>query len=375
MSATLSPNTVSHPNPNTAGADRSSSWEAGITYEAFLPTAQQNVGLWEGVYKRAAVPEEILTRVAALNSSWKLLVLSADWCGDASNIIPVVQKLADEAPNVELRLLDRDDHLDLMDEHLTGVTARAIPVVIVLDENGIERAWWGPRPAGLQAWVKSDEGQALESDERYRELRKWYSRDKGRTSLDEIVWLMESSNTSANVQEDSADAFPPITDRDHVRGPEGAEITLIQYGDFECPQSRQVHVMVKGLMNSYPNKIRFVFRHFPVRTHPNALAAAEAAESAGSQGKFWEMHDRLFSNQLDLLPEQLVQHAAMVGADAKEVETSLSEDVFQTDVLIEKRGGVKAGIRSSLNLIVDEVLYEDDAVYEMLGELDQRLAG
>ena len=168
-------------------------------------------------------------------------------------------------------------------------------------------------------------------------------------------------------------AFPPITGRDRIRGPEGAEVTLLQYGDFECPQSRQVHVMARGLMKAYPGKVRLVFRHFPVRIHPNALAAAETVEAAGAQGAFWAMHDRLFANQLNLSDNELVMHADAIGIDACEVRTALSEEVFRTNVLAEKRGGVKAGVRSSLNLVVDGKLYEDDTVIEAIGELDERL--
>ncbi len=168
--------------------------------------------------------------------------------------------------------------------------------------------------------------------------------------------------------------FPPITERDHVRGPANAHVMLLQYGDFECPQSRQVYVMVRGLMKAYPEGVKIVFRHFPVRIHPNALAAGEAAEAAGSQGAFWEMHDQLFSNQLALSSEDLFGYAEAIGIDPLEVRTALKESVFQETVLVQKRGAVKAGVRSSLNLIVDEQLYEDHAVYEILGELDERLS-
>ncbi len=189
-----SPLITSYSNPSTEGFNRSAKWAAGITFEEFLPTATENVGLWEGVYRRAVIPEEIVARVAALQGKRRLLILSADWCGDASNIVPVIQRLVEAAPNLDLRLLDRDDHLDLMDEHLTGGTARAIPAVIILDQNNTERAWWGPRPAELQTWVKT-EGQKYESGARYKELRKWYARDKGRTSLEELVALLELAST------------------------------------------------------------------------------------------------------------------------------------------------------------------------------------
>lgn len=190
MIAATSPLVVSHPRPTSAGLDQSEKWLDAVTFEAFLPTAEKNMGLWEGVYERASIPDDLLARVNALDENWRLLVLSADWCGDASNIVPIFQRLVEGSPNLELRLLDRDENLDLMDEHLTGGTARAIPTVIILDGQNIERAWWGPRPAELQAWVKTD-GQDYERDERYQELRKWYARDKGHSPLEELVTLLE----------------------------------------------------------------------------------------------------------------------------------------------------------------------------------------
>jgi hypothetical protein len=185
-----SPITVSHPDPPTAGRDRSADWEQGVSFKDFLPTAEKNVGLWTSIWDRAQVPEDLLVRAAAVPGSWHLLVLSADWCGDASNTVPMLARFAQAAPNLDLRLLDRDTHLDLMNEHLTGGTAQAIPAVILLGPDLAEWAWWGPRPAELQAWFKG-EGQQFESDERYKRLRKWYARDHGRTMLDEVVTLLE----------------------------------------------------------------------------------------------------------------------------------------------------------------------------------------
>ncbi len=129
------------------------------------------------------------TSYAALDGAWHLLVLSEDWCGDAVNTVPIVARLAELAPNTDLRVLARDENLDLMDAHLTG-TSRSIPVVIVLDEEFNERGWWGPRPAALQQWVLGP-GRALEKDVRYREIRSWYARDKGVSTLRELVELME----------------------------------------------------------------------------------------------------------------------------------------------------------------------------------------
>ena len=191
VSSAPSPLVTSHPHPPTAGRDRSADWAEGVSFEAFLPTAEKNAELWAGVWRRAEVSPEHAARAAAVGR-WRLLVLSADWCGDAVNVVPVLARLAEAAPNLDLRLLERDAHLALMDEHLTGGTARSIPAALLLDEHGVERAWWGPRPGPLQGWVKT-EGQALEKGERYRHVRQFYARDRGRTTLEEVLALLEGA--------------------------------------------------------------------------------------------------------------------------------------------------------------------------------------
>jgi hypothetical protein len=164
-------------------------------FEEMLATAEQNADLWAAVWRRANVPGEFVHRVAALGGAWHLLVLSEDWCGDAVNTVPVVAKLAELSPNVDLRVLARDHNLDLMDAHLTG-TSRSIPAVIVLDEEFVERGWWGPRPAELQAWVLGP-GRALDKEARYREVRAWYARDAGRTTLAEVGATLERAATTS----------------------------------------------------------------------------------------------------------------------------------------------------------------------------------
>ena len=158
---------------------------------AMLASAEKNAALWANVWRRTVVPDSFVSRVAALGSAWHLLVLSEDWCGDAVNTVPVVARLAELAPNVDLCVLPRDRNLDLMDTHLTG-TSRSIPIVIVLDQDFVERGWWGPRPAPLQQWVLGP-GQSLDKETRYREVRTWYARDRGLTTLEEVVAMMERS--------------------------------------------------------------------------------------------------------------------------------------------------------------------------------------
>ncbi|HVZ76649.1 MAG TPA: thioredoxin family protein [Gemmatimonadaceae bacterium] len=164
-------------------------WAAAPTFEQWLPTAQKNADLWAAIYKNAQVPDEFIVRAMRTGGPWHLLVLSEDWCGDAVNTVPVVQRLVERVPALDLRILGRDANLDIMDAHLTG-TSRSIPVVMLLDTEFRELGWWGPRPTELQAWVLG-EGQKLDKTERYRETRRWYARDHGRTTLDEVVSMLE----------------------------------------------------------------------------------------------------------------------------------------------------------------------------------------
>jgi Thioredoxin len=164
-------------------------WDAAPTFERWLPTAQKNADLWQAAYKHAQVADEFVARAAQLGGPWHLLVLSEDWCGDAVNIVPVVQRLVERATRLDLRMLPRDANPDVMDAHLTG-TSRSIPVVILLDPALRELGWWGPRPAELQAWVLGP-GHALPSGDRYREIRRWYARDHGHAILSEVLAMME----------------------------------------------------------------------------------------------------------------------------------------------------------------------------------------
>jgi hypothetical protein len=173
------------------------------TFEQMLAVAQKNIELWKAVRARAVVDDATVARAGALGGAWHLLALSEDWCGDAVNILPVFDELAHRAPNFDLRIVSRDANPDLMDAHLTNGTRRSIPVVIAYDEQFIERAWWGPRPAPLQRWVLN-EGKTLDKDARYKEIRRWYAIDKGRTALDELLSAIERGVQSATASTSAA---------------------------------------------------------------------------------------------------------------------------------------------------------------------------
>ena len=124
-------------------------FESALPFTTFVERAQANVAFWRDAYRLARVPAEAVARLDAIPGYWHLLVMVEDWCGDAVNIVPMLAQLAELAPNVDLRVIGRDDNADLMDAHLTS-GSRSIPVVMVLDEAYEERAWWGPRPSALQ---------------------------------------------------------------------------------------------------------------------------------------------------------------------------------------------------------------------------------
>lgn len=164
-------------------------FESGATFAQFLAKPLTNKSFWEQVYKRAAVSDELIARARLLGARWHLLVLNEDWCGDSVNILPYVAKLTEAAPNLELKIVRRDENLDIMDAHLTG-TSRSIPIVILLDDDFSECGWWGPRPSALQRWVV-EEGLKLPKEERYRHARAWYARDHGASTLGEILSTFE----------------------------------------------------------------------------------------------------------------------------------------------------------------------------------------
>lgn len=164
-------------------------FRSGLDFPTYLTTLTSNVELWPAVYRTARVPEEMVARARELPGRWKLLALTEDWCGDAVNAIPILAKLVEQVPSFELRLLGRDANPDLMDSHLSG-TSRSIPVVMVLDEGLVEHGWWGPRPTVLQDWFLR-EGKLLEKGERYRQMRQWYARDRGKSILDEVLRIAE----------------------------------------------------------------------------------------------------------------------------------------------------------------------------------------
>jgi Thioredoxin len=163
-------------------------FQAAPTFDEYLESVEKNEELWHGVYDRVRLPEELVADARAVPGGWHLVALSEDWCGDAVNTLPVIARLADEA-GWDLRVLARDENLDLMDAHLTNGRSRAVPIVIVYDNDFNEVGWWGPRPGEIQSWVM-DEGLSLPSPERYKVVRRWYAKDRGKTTIRELIGIL-----------------------------------------------------------------------------------------------------------------------------------------------------------------------------------------
>ena len=159
-------------------------WDLALPYDRFVAESEHHRGLWEGIYKIMRVPEWAYHAVPP-GTRRRLLVIAEDWCGDASSTIPIVARFADAVPGVELRLLRRDEHPELMDRYLTN-GARSIPVVVALDDGFRELGHWGPRPAELQAWVLENRPRVPKA-ELYPQVRRWYARDRGETTLREVL--------------------------------------------------------------------------------------------------------------------------------------------------------------------------------------------
>ena len=123
---------------------------------------------------------------------------------------------------------------------------------------------------------------------------------------------------------DGARLTQPVSERDHVQGPPTAPVTLVEYGDYECPYCGAAYPIVKEVKRRLGDRLRFVFRNFPLgNMHPHAEHAAEAAEAAAAQGKFWEMHDELYEHQRALDDAQLEGYAGAVGLDVERFDREM----------------------------------------------------
>ncbi len=148
----------------------------------------------------------------------------------------------------------------------------------------------------------------------------------------------------------------PILERDHARGPDSAPITLVEYGDYQCPPCGEVYLRIEEIRSLLGSRLRFVFRHYPFSgIHPRAQLAAEAAEAAAAQGRFWEMHDMLFQHQDALGWSDLLKYAGSIGLDVARFRRDLRTSAHEERVREDFRSGVHNGVYGTPSVFINGV--------------------
>lgn len=152
---------------------------------------------------------------------------------------------------------------------------------------------------------------------------------------------------------------PPVSASDHTAGSNDAPVTLVEYGDYECPHCERAYPIVKAVQRELGGLIRFVFRNFPLgESHPHARKAAQAAEASAAQGKFWEMHDMLFEHQQALKDSDLVGYAKLLELDterfARELKTGVYEKLVRDDFL----SGIRSGVNGTPTFFLNDKRYD-----------------
>jgi protein-disulfide isomerase len=151
----------------------------------------------------------------------------------------------------------------------------------------------------------------------------------------------------------------PVGARDHVRGAASAAVTLVEYGDFECPQCAAAELNVARVVETFGDRLRFVFRHFPLtNSHPNAQHAAEEAEWASAQGAFWPMHDALYGAQTRLSDRRMLDLAAGLGLPGVELERAWAAHTFIARVKEDFSSGLESGVTGTPSFFINGIRHE-----------------
>jgi protein-disulfide isomerase len=179
--------------------------------------------------------------------------------------------------------------------------------------------------------------------------------------------------TSTSKETSHLDLTRPVAGRDHIQGRIDAPMTLLEYGDYECPFCGEAYPILKAVQERLGNKLCFAFRNFPLTNmHPHAAHAAEAAEAAAEQGRFWEMHDLLFENQGALEDEDLAAYAETIGLDARRLITEILNGRHQARVREDFKGGMRAGVNGTPTLFINGERYDGPRGVEELVEALQQ---
>ncbi len=161
----------------------------------------------------------------------------------------------------------------------------------------------------------------------------------------------------------------PVSHRDHIQGKDTSPLTLVEYGDYECPYCGQAYPIIKQVQKHFGSKLRFVFRNFPItQIHPHAQQAAEAAESAAVQIKFWEMHDYLYEHQQALDDKNLEKYAGILGLDMVKYKNDFYKHVYAGRVREDFLSGVRSGVKGTPSFYLNGLRYNNSWDYETLLE-------
>ncbi len=159
----------------------------------------------------------------------------------------------------------------------------------------------------------------------------------------------------------------PVSERDHSQGPATAAIIMVQYGDYECPYTRQSTTVVRAIQQQLGEQLRFVYRNFPLtEIHPHALHAALAAEAAAMQGMFWQMHDYIFHHQHTLEDADLAQFAEAVGLDLQQYARALADQRSLARIEEDVEGGERSGVQGTPTFFIKGVLYRGSWEHDAL---------
>ncbi len=153
---------------------------------------------------------------------------------------------------------------------------------------------------------------------------------------------------------------PPVSSADHVQGPSNAALTLVEYGDFQCPSCGEAYPIVKQVQRHFGDRLRFVFRNYPLEQHPMAEPAAEAAEFAAGKGKFWQMHDALYENQATLSQDLIEELADKLHLDGKALATALDDGQYAQKVEAEVQSGDRSGVEGTPTFYINGARHDGD---------------
>jgi protein-disulfide isomerase len=161
-------------------------------------------------------------------------------------------------------------------------------------------------------------------------------------------------------QPENAELILSVGERDHAQGLAEAPVTLVEYGDYECPYCGQAYPIIKNIQKDLGDKLRFVFRNFPIsQEHPHAQQAAETAEASGAQNKFWDMHDRLYEHQQELSNSDLKHHASALGLDIARFEDEMSNHIHAGRVRDDFMSGIRSGVNGTPTFYINGSRYDD----------------